>query len=98
MKKILVALAALAFYGGQSAQAGIGFGIPLPFPFLVWTPASHCGQGSCVPRGPERTAVPKSAQTHSRTPSTAKANTGLSTAVVGAGATINVPVVAVERQ
>jgi hypothetical protein len=98
MKKILVALAALAFCGGQPAQAGIGFGIPLPFPFLVWTPSSHCGQGSCVPRGHERTAVPKSAQTHSRTPSTAKAITGLPTAIVGAGATVNVPVVVVERQ
>jgi hypothetical protein len=98
MKKMLVALAALAFCGGQPAQAGIGFGIPLPFPFLVWTPSSHCGQGSCVPRGHERTAVPKSAQTHSRTPSTAKANIGLPTAIVGAGATANVPVVVVERQ
>src|ERR1700674_448166 len=99
MKKILVALVAVfGFCVGQPAHAGIGFGIPLPFPFLVWTPSSHCGQGSCVPRGHERTAVPKSAQSHSRTPSTAKANIGLPTAIVGAGATVNAPVVVVERQ
>jgi hypothetical protein len=97
MKKILVALTALAFCSGQSAQAGIGFGIPLPFPFLVWTPSNHCDQGSCVPRGHEGTAAPKSAQTHARTPRTAKASLGLPTAIVGAGATVNVPVV-VERQ
>lgn len=55
MKKILVALAMiLEFCVGQPARAGIGFGIPLPFPFLVWTPSSHCGQGyhaGCGPRG-----------------------------------------------
>jgi hypothetical protein len=46
MKKILVALVAvLGFCVVSPAHAGIGFGIPLPFPFLVWTPSSHCGQG-----------------------------------------------------
>jgi hypothetical protein len=38
MKKNLVAVVAvLGFCIGQPAQGGIGFGIPLPFPFLVWT-------------------------------------------------------------
>jgi hypothetical protein len=65
MKKILVALTTvLAFCVGQPASAGIGFGIPLPIPFLVWTPSNHCGQGSggsCRPRSQgQTTAVPKS--------------------------------------
>jgi hypothetical protein len=55
MKQILVALTIiLGFCVGEPANAGIGFGIPLPFPFLVWTPSSHCGQGhhgSCGARG-----------------------------------------------
>jgi hypothetical protein len=60
MKKILVALVAVfGFCVGQPAHAGIGFGIPLPFPFLVWTPSGHCGQGShgrCGPRGQDSSA------------------------------------------
>jgi hypothetical protein len=60
MKKILMALAMiLGFCVGQPAHAGIGFGIPLPFPFLVWTPSSHCGQGyhgGCSPRGQNSSA------------------------------------------
>jgi hypothetical protein len=55
VKKILVALAVvLGFCVGEPVDAGISFGIPLPFPFLVWTPSGHCGQGnhgSCGPRG-----------------------------------------------
>jgi hypothetical protein len=96
MKKILVALtAALAFCGGQPAQAGVGFGIPLPFPFLVWTPSGHCGEGSCSPRGHECTkALPKSAETHVRTPSTAKASIGVPKAVVGVGTAARVPIIA----
>ena len=44
MKKILVALVAvLGFCVVPPAHAGIGFGIPLPFPFLVWTPSRHHG-------------------------------------------------------
>jgi hypothetical protein len=44
MKKFLVALAiVLGFCVGEPAHAGIGFGIPLPFPFLVWTPSGHHG-------------------------------------------------------
>ena len=71
MKKILVFLATVwLFCTGQPAQAGVRFGIPLPFPFLVWTPSSHCGQGnhgSCAPQGQDRTtAIPKSAVTHPR--------------------------------
>jgi hypothetical protein len=69
MKKIVVALAAFMWFCvGQPAHAGVGFGIPLPFPFLVWTPAGHCSQGyhgSCSPRGQDRTAaIPKAATTH----------------------------------
>ena len=60
MKKILVALAmVLGFCVGEPARAEIGFGIPLPFPFLVWTPSSHCGQGhhgSCGVRGQDSSA------------------------------------------
>jgi hypothetical protein len=60
MKKILVALVAvLGFSVVPPAHAGIGFGIPLPFPFLVWTPSSHCDQGhhgSCGARGQDSSA------------------------------------------
>ena len=60
MKKILVALVAvLGFWVVPSAHAGIGFGIPLPFPFLVWTHSGHCGQGhrgSCGARGQDSDA------------------------------------------
>ena len=60
MKKILVVLVAvLGFCVGQPAHAGIGFGIPLPFPFLVWTPSGHSGQGyhgSSDPRGQDASA------------------------------------------
>jgi hypothetical protein len=60
MKKFLVALAiVLGFCVDEPAHAGIGFGIPLPFPFLVWTPSSHCGQGhhgSCGARGKDSSA------------------------------------------
>ena len=60
MKKFLVALAiVLGFCVGEPVHAGIGFGIPLPFPFLVWTPSSHCGQGhhgSCGARGQDSSA------------------------------------------
>jgi hypothetical protein len=49
MKKILVFLAViLAFCVNQPLYAGIGFGIPLPFPFLVWTPSDHCSKGNRV--------------------------------------------------
>jgi hypothetical protein len=55
MKKILVALViVLGFCVGEPAHAGIRFGIPLPVPFLVWTPSSHCGRGhhgSCGTQG-----------------------------------------------
>ena len=65
MKKVLLALAAvLGFSVAQPAHAGIGFGIPLPFPFLVWTSSSHCGQGyhgNCSPRNQGATTeTPKS--------------------------------------
>jgi hypothetical protein len=71
MKKILVALTAvLGFCVAQPAHAGVGFGVPLPFPFLVWTPSGHCGQGhhgSCSPKSQGRTtANPKSATTRIR--------------------------------
>jgi hypothetical protein len=60
MKKILVALVAvLGLCVGEPVHAGIGFGIPLPFPFLVWTPRGHCGQGrhdSCGARGQDSSA------------------------------------------
>jgi hypothetical protein len=46
MKKTLLTLVAvLGFCVGQSAQAQVSFGIPLPFPFLVWTPSGYSGQG-----------------------------------------------------
>jgi hypothetical protein len=49
MKKILVLLAViLGSCVNQPLYAGIGFGIPLPFPFLVWTPSDHCGKGNHV--------------------------------------------------
>jgi hypothetical protein len=68
MRKILVPLVAvLGFCVVPSAHAGIGFGIPLPFPFLVWTPSSQRSKGSCGPRDQDRTtAIPKSAITHMR--------------------------------
>jgi hypothetical protein len=89
MKKNLVALmAVLGFCVGQPAHGGIGFGIPLPFPFLVWTPSGHCGQGphgSCGPTGRDRTsAIPApgmahiQATTQTRPASAAKAAIGLS--------------------
>src|ERR1700722_19260913 len=47
MKKILMSVAiVLGFCVGQPVYAGIGFGIPLPFPFLVWTPSGHCDKGN----------------------------------------------------
>jgi hypothetical protein len=55
MKKILVALVAvLGFCVVPPAHAGIRFGIPLPFPFLVWTPSRH--HGSCGARGQDSSA------------------------------------------
>jgi hypothetical protein len=66
MRKILVAFAVvLAFCSGQPAKAGVGFGIPLPFPFLVWTPSRHCGQkshGSCHPQDQDHSG--KATTTH----------------------------------
>jgi hypothetical protein len=60
MKKTLVTLAAvLGLFAGQPAYAGIGFGIPLPFPFLVWTPSGHSSpghHGGSNARGQESTA------------------------------------------
>jgi hypothetical protein len=59
MKKLLaILMATLAFFAGPPAQAGIGFGIPLPFPFLVWTPSGHYDQGhrSCHTRDQESSA------------------------------------------
>ena len=96
MKKTLLTLVAvLGFCVGQSAQAQVTFGIPLPFPFLVWTPSDHGGQGSCSPRGHECTkALSKSAETHVRTPSTAKAGIGVPKAVVGVGTAARVPIIA----
>jgi hypothetical protein len=71
MKKIHLPLAAaLLLCAGLPAQAGVRFGIPLPFPFLVWTPSSHCGQGNHGHCGQRRqdstTAVPKPATTPTR--------------------------------
>jgi hypothetical protein len=71
MKKIHLPLAAaLLFCAALPAQAGVRFGIPLPFPFLVWTPSSHCGQGNhgrCGPRGQDSTtAAPKAATNPTR--------------------------------
>jgi hypothetical protein len=63
MKKILMALTIiLGFCVGEPAKAGIGFGIPLPFPFLVWTPSNHCGKGhhgSCGARGQDSSSSSK---------------------------------------
>jgi hypothetical protein len=61
VKKILVVLA-VVFLGVLQlpVQAGVRFGIPLPFPFLVWTPSHHCGQGhhgACTPKGQDEKAV-----------------------------------------
>jgi hypothetical protein len=79
MKKVLVALTVvLGFCGGQPAKAGVGFGIPLPFPFLVWTPSGHCGQGShgSCPQGQDHPgAIPKAATSHARPTGSAKATT-----------------------
>jgi hypothetical protein len=70
MKKSLVALVAvLGFCVGEPVHAGIGFGIPLPFPFLVWTPRGHCGQGrhgSCGARGQD--SSPSSRQSDAKAP------------------------------
>jgi hypothetical protein len=63
MKKILVALAVVVgFCVTQPAYAGIGFGIPLPFPFLVWTPSDRGGKGNhgnCAPRDQQPNARSK---------------------------------------
>ncbi len=80
MRKVLAALTVvLAFCSGQPAKAGVGFGIPLPFPFLVWTPSSHCGQGShgsCRPQNQDHSgAIPKAATTHARPSGATKATT-----------------------
>jgi hypothetical protein len=80
MRKVLMALTVvLALCYGQPAKAGIGFGIPLPFPFLVWTPSGHCGQGShgsCRPRDQDHPgAIPKAATTHARPIGAVKATT-----------------------
>jgi hypothetical protein len=92
MKKNLVALVTvLGFCVGQPAHGGIGFGIPLPFPFLVWTPSGHCGQGShgsCRPTGQDRTsAIPAPGIiAHIRAASAAKAAIGLSGVAVAPAA------------
>jgi hypothetical protein len=81
MNKIMVALATVfGLCVGQPAQAGIGFGIPLPIPFLVWTPSDHCGQGrhgSCAPKGHDHTT------TASTSPSRRSANTAKAAVAVG---------------
>jgi hypothetical protein len=88
MKKVIVILVTtLGLCLGQPADAGIGFGIPLPVPFLVWTPSRHCSQeyhGNSKDESPT-TAIPKSttrqtrsAVTHTRSAGTAGAATGLS--------------------
>ena len=70
MKKILMALTiVLGFCVGEPAKAGIGFGIPLPFPFLVWTPSNHCDQGhhgSCGARAQD--SRPSSKQSEAKAP------------------------------
>jgi hypothetical protein len=77
MRKVLAALAVvLMFCNGQPAKAGIGFGIPLPFPFLVWTPSGHCGQGShggCRPQEQDHSG--KAVTTPARATGAAKATT-----------------------
>src|ERR1700726_3851685 len=70
-KTLLTLLAALGLCVGQSAQAQVSFGIPLPFPFLVWTPSGYsgqryygnCGQGAIQDR---TTIIPMSATTDIR--------------------------------
>jgi hypothetical protein len=76
MRKVLMALTVvLALCYGQPAKAGIGFGIPLPFPFLVWTPSGHCGRGSCHSQDQDHPGAPKAATTHARPIGGAKVTT-----------------------
>jgi hypothetical protein len=52
---VLVAVFGLCF--GRSAQAQVSFGIPLPFPFVFWTPSGYSQQGyygNCGPGGYSR--------------------------------------------
>jgi hypothetical protein len=67
MKKILSLAVILGFCVNQPAYAGIGFGIPLPFPFLVWTPSDHCGKGNhggCGLRNQQSNASSKHSDAH----------------------------------
>jgi hypothetical protein len=47
MKRFFLLLSfAFTLGWGEQANAGVTFGIPLPFPFLVWVPSNHCHQKS----------------------------------------------------